>query len=61
MAFSAPVSNMAQTIAGGLSACTSRNLTDTNYVTATFGTPPTAFGGRPGASRQFAIEFTVRR
>ena len=38
-----------------------RNLTNTDYVTATFGTSPTAFGGRPGPSRQFAIEFTVRR
>ena len=38
-----------------------RNLTNTGYVTATFGTPPTAFAGRPGPSRQFAVEFTVRR
>ena len=38
-----------------------RNLTNTDYVTATFGTPPTAFAGRPGASRQFAVEFAVRR
>jgi iron complex outermembrane receptor protein len=38
-----------------------RNLTDTDYVMATFGTSPAAFGGRPGASRQFAIEFAVRR
>jgi len=38
-----------------------RNLTNTDYVMATFGTSPAAFGGRPGASRQFAIEFTVRR
>jgi len=38
-----------------------RNLTDTDYIMATFGTPPTAFGGRPGASRQFAIDFTIRR
>ncbi len=38
-----------------------RNLTNTDYVTGTFGTPPTAFAGRPGPSRQFAIEFTVRR
>ena len=38
-----------------------RNLTDTGYITATFGTAPTAFGGRPGPSRQFAVEFTVRR
>ena len=38
-----------------------RNVTNTDYITATFGTAPTAFGGRPGPSRQFAVEFTVRR
>jgi len=38
-----------------------RNLTNVDYITATFGTPPTAFGGRPGPSRQFAVEFTVQR
>ena len=38
-----------------------RNLTNTDYVTATFGTPPTAFAGFPGPSRQFAVEFNVRR
>jgi len=39
----------------------SRNLTNTDYITATFGTAPTAFGGRPGPSRQFALEFSLRR
>jgi iron complex outermembrane receptor protein len=38
-----------------------RNLTNTDYVTGTFGTPPTAFAGRPGPSRQFAVEFAVGR
>jgi iron complex outermembrane receptor protein len=38
-----------------------RNLTNTDYVTATFGTSPVAFGGRPGPQRQFAITLTVRR
>jgi iron complex outermembrane receptor protein len=38
-----------------------RNLTNTDYIMATFGTPPTAFGGRPGPSRQFAVDFTIRR
>jgi iron complex outermembrane receptor protein len=38
-----------------------RNLTNTDYVTGTFGTPPTAFAGRPGPSRQFAVELTLRR
>ena len=61
MAFSARVSNMGPNDRRWAVGVYSRNLTDTNYVTATFGTPPTAFGGRPGPSRQFAIEFTVRR
>ena len=38
-----------------------RNLTNTDYVTGTFGTPPNAFGGRPGPSRQFSVDFTIRR
>ena len=38
-----------------------RNLTNAGYIMATFGTSPAAFGGRPGAPRQFAMEFTVRR
>ena len=38
-----------------------RNLTNTNFVMATFGTSPAAFGGRPGPSRQFAAEFSVRK
>ena len=38
-----------------------RNLTNTEYVTATFGTPPTAFAGFPGPSRQLAVELSVRR
>ena len=38
-----------------------RNLTNTDYVTATFGTPPNAYAGRPGTSRQFSVEFMVRR
>jgi len=38
-----------------------RNLTNEDYITATFGTAPTAFGGRPGPQRQFAVDFTVRR
>jgi iron complex outermembrane receptor protein len=37
------------------------NLTNTDYIMATFGTSPAAFGGRPGASRQFAIDLTLRR
>jgi iron complex outermembrane receptor protein len=38
-----------------------RNLANADYITATFGTAPTAFGGRPGPTRQFAINLTVRR
>ena len=38
-----------------------RNLTNSDYITATFGTSPVAFGGRPGPQRQLAIDFTVRR
>ena len=38
-----------------------RNLTNMDYVTATFGTPPNVYAGRPGPSRQFAVEFSVRR
>jgi iron complex outermembrane receptor protein len=38
-----------------------RNLTNTGYIMATFGTSPVAYGGRPGAPRQFAMDFSVRR
>jgi len=38
-----------------------RNLTNTDYIMATFGTSPAAFGGRPGMSRQLAIDLTLRR
>ncbi len=38
-----------------------RNVTNTDYVTATFGSSPVAYGGRPGPPRQFAVDFTVRR
>ena len=61
MACWAPGSNTAPVIVDGLSPPYTRNLTNTDYVTATFGTPPTAFAGFPGPSRQFAVEFNVRR
>jgi iron complex outermembrane receptor protein len=38
-----------------------RNLTNTDYIMATFGTVPTAFGGRPGASRQVGVQLAVQR
>ena len=37
-----------------------RDLTNTDYITPTFGTSPVAFGGRPGPPRQCSIDFTVR-
>lgn len=36
-----------------------RNLTSEDHVTATFGTSPAAFGGRPGPPRQFGVQFTL--
>lgn len=38
-----------------------RNLTDTDYITATFATAPTAFGGRPGPPRQIGLQLLIRR
>jgi iron complex outermembrane recepter protein len=38
-----------------------RNLTNENYITGTFSSPPPAIGGRPGDSRQIGIHLTVRR
>ena len=38
-----------------------RNLTNTDYVTANLRHAAHAFAGRPGPSRQFAVEFMVRR
>jgi len=38
-----------------------RNLTNEDYITGTFSSPPPAIGGRPGPSRRIGIEFTVRR
>jgi iron complex outermembrane recepter protein len=38
-----------------------RNLTNTDYIMATFATSPVAFGGRPGSSRQVGIQLIVRR
>ena len=36
-----------------------RNLTNTDYITAAFGTPPPAYGGRPGEPRQIGGQFNV--
>ena len=38
-----------------------RNLTDTDFITGSFSTAVTAYGGRPGESRQFGAQFTIRR
>jgi iron complex outermembrane receptor protein len=38
-----------------------RNLTDADYIMATFATSPAAFGGRPGLSRQVGVQFEIRR
>jgi hypothetical protein len=38
-----------------------RNLTNTNYITAAFGASPVAFGGRPGPSRETGIQVIIGR
>jgi hypothetical protein len=38
-----------------------RNVTDSKYIMATFATSPAAFGGRPGAPRQWGIQGVFRR
>lgn len=42
-------------------AVSARNLTNQGYITGTFSSPPPAIGGRPGPSRQIAVELTLRR
>ncbi len=38
-----------------------RNLTDTDYITGSFGTPLPAFGGRPGLPFQAGVQMTIER
>ena len=38
-----------------------RNLTNEDYITGTFSSPPPAIGGRPGESRQVGVQLTLRR
>jgi iron complex outermembrane receptor protein len=38
-----------------------RNLTNEDYITGAFSSPPPAIGGRPGESRQAGIQLTLRR
>jgi iron complex outermembrane receptor protein len=38
-----------------------RNASNRDYITGTFGSPPPAIGGRPGAPRQVGITFSLQR
>jgi iron complex outermembrane receptor protein len=38
-----------------------RNVTNEDYITGTFSSPPPAIGGRPGEPRQLGVQFSVRR
>jgi iron complex outermembrane receptor protein len=38
-----------------------RNLTNEDYITGTFSSPPPAFGGRPGKPREIGIQLTIAR
>jgi iron complex outermembrane receptor protein len=38
-----------------------RNLTNQNYITGTFSSPPPAIGGRPGPPRQVGVEVRLER
>jgi iron complex outermembrane receptor protein len=38
-----------------------RNLTDQNYITGSFSSPPPAIGGRPGETRRLGLQFTITR
>lgn len=38
-----------------------RNLLNADYITGSFGTPPPAFGGRPGVPRQIGVQLTIQR
>jgi iron complex outermembrane recepter protein len=38
-----------------------RNLTNEDYITGSFSSPPPAIGGRPGEPRQAGIQLTLRR
>ena len=36
-------------------------VTNTQFITGTFGSPPPAIGGRPGEPRQVMLQVTTRR
>jgi iron complex outermembrane receptor protein len=38
-----------------------RNLTGEDFITGSFGSPPPAFGGRPGEPRLLGIHLALRR
>jgi outer membrane receptor protein involved in Fe transport len=38
-----------------------RNLTNEDYITGSFSSPPPAIGGRPGEPRAVGIQLTVAR
>ena len=38
-----------------------RNLTNEDYITGSFSSPPPAIGGRPGEPRDFGVQLTLRR
>jgi iron complex outermembrane receptor protein len=38
-----------------------RNLTDEDYITGTFSSPPPAIGGRPGEPREVGLQLTLHR
>jgi iron complex outermembrane recepter protein len=38
-----------------------RNLTDEDFITGSFASPPPAVGGRPGPPRQLGVQLTLRR
>jgi iron complex outermembrane receptor protein len=39
----------------------SRNVTSTDFIMATFGTSPVAFGGRPGAPRELGAQLVIQK
>jgi outer membrane receptor protein involved in Fe transport len=38
-----------------------RNITNQDYITGTFSSPPPAIGGRPGEPRLVGLELTIER
>jgi iron complex outermembrane receptor protein len=38
-----------------------RNITNQNFITGSFSSPPPAIGGRPGEPREISVQFAIRR